>query len=306
MTLSEVGGSKVWQANSDLSESTDPDRPAHFYSTYNSYYGYHNLQGVTVEFAPADLSDRTATSADLPLTLQFDVPVSAGMSNPRRSGDYRWVIVLFHDFANSCEAKSTWVISSIPILPPYLPGEVQFFPKNGSLGTRITFMGDGFQPNAPVQVVRVGPFIMDPNSDPWVSIAPPEVTTDDSGAFELKIILPGMNLGPIPIEVGVDGKTVSAEFTVTESGISGPDCSPAKEGLANLGDNSVRSFHYDEFGRRWTFYDPEFPDESDQHYFIYGERYWILVKEPVEVILNSTTRNLTCSPEGNCWNQIVW
>ena len=306
ITLSEVGSSQVWQANSDLSESTDPDPRGHVYSTSNSYHHYHNPQGVTVEFTPAYRSGRSDASADLPLTLQFNVPVSAGMSNPKRSGDYSWLIVLFHDIANSCEAKFASATPPISIVAPFLSGELQLSKKYGNPGSKITVKGNGFPPSAPVQIVRIGPFIIDPDSDRWSSWLPQDVTTNASGSFEFDFIVPGLDVGSQPIKVQVAGKTVSAAFTVTWSPGSGPDWSLAKEGLTNLGDNFVRSFHYDEFNRRWTFYDPEFPDESDQYFFIHGKRYWKLVKEPAVVILNSTTRNLCCTPEGNCWNQIVW
>ena len=304
--MSEVGSSQVWQANSDLSESTDPDSSNHVYFTYNSYNHYHNPQGVTVEFAQADRSDRSDASADLPLNLQFDVPVSAGMSNPKRPGDYSWLIVLFHDIANSCEAKFASVTPPISIVPPHLPGELQLFPKSGTPGTKATVMGNGFPPSAPVQIARVGHLIIDPDSHRWGSLVLQDVTTNASGSFKYDFIVPGMDIGSQPIQVQVAGKTVSAEFTVTESGISGPSWYPVKQGLENLGDNFVRSFHYNEFNRRWTFHDPEFPDEGGLTHIIRGERYWILVKEPAVVFLNRTPRNLCCTPEGNCWNQIVW
>ena len=67
-----------------------------------------------------------------------------------------------------------------------------------------------------------------------------------------------------------------------------------------------KSFHYNKDYCRWTFYDPEFPKESDQLQFRRGLHYWILVKEPVKAILSSDTRHLTCYPEGDCWNQMVW
>lgn len=303
ITLTEAGNSKVWQATNDLSESADPARLRHVYSTYNSRYAYGDFQGVAVKFGPADLSDSSAARPDLPLTLQFNVPVSAGMLNPGNHGKYSWLIVLYHDIANPCETTFAPVISSI--VPAVAPGELQLFPKYGSAGSTITVIGNGLPAWAPVRVVKLGLFI-GPSFQSYPPVANPVATTDASGSFEFELIIPGLDVGPIPIEVQVDGKTASAEFTVIESGVSGPSLIYAEGVLANLGDNFTRAFHYNTDTGQWTFYDPRVPNESGLRFFVSGELYWILVKEPAEVILNYRTRNLTCTPEGNCWNQIIW
>ena len=93
---------------------------------------------------------------------------------------------------------------------------------------------------------------------------------------------------------------------MTESGIAGPSLHRVDEIIENLGDNFVRAFHYNTYICEWTVYDPEVPDKSDLTHLVFGELYWILVKEPAEVILNRKLFNLTCTPEGNCWNQIEW
>ena len=183
------------------------------------------------------------------------------------------------------------------IVTAYTPGELQFFPAFGSPGTTVTVIGHSFKPLSPVQSVQIGTIDVTPDY---------KASTDGRGDFKLEIILPGLDVGPKTIQVEVGGATPSAEFTIIESGISGPISARADETFADLGDNFVRALHYNTYTCRWTFYDPEVPDESDLTHFVTGELYWILVKEPKEVILNNSTRNLTCTPEGNCWNQIEW
>lgn len=81
---------------------------------------------------------------------------------------------------------------------------------------------------------------------------------------------------------------------------------PTSEAVVNFGDNLVRIFHFDPNYNGWEFYDPQIPEVSTLTYFVHLGCYWILVKEPAEVILNRQTRTLTCQPDGKCWNFIVW
>ena len=99
------------------------------------------------------------------------------------------------------------------------------------------------------------------------------------------------------------GQRVSSEFTL--SSFNGPPGIRLPEGVADLGENFVRAFYFDTDCKIWRFYDPDVP-ESDLRYLVTGEPSWILVKEPVAVVLNRQTRNLSCNSQGNCWNLIVW
>lgn len=306
ITLSAVDNTQVWTATKDISKSASPDRLYHVYSRGSSYgHEIRNFQGVTVEFGPAALLDNLAASADLPLTLQFNVPASAGMSNPENIGEYNWLVVLYHDFVNSCEAKFATATSKI--VPAHIPGELQLFPKSGGPGTTITVFGNGFPVQEPVRLAQIGRYTL-----PWfplvVSIADPATAINALGTFEFEVVMPGFQPGTVPIEVQVGEKSVTAEFTLVEarSYTPGPFTYMSKHIVEDLGDNFVTAFYYHYPSCRWNFYDPEFSEESDLLYFITGERYWILVKEPEQIVLNRTTRNLTCSPDGNCWNQIVW
>ena len=306
ITLRATDNAKVWPATDKLSESADPQRLFHVYSTSSSHgYGYRNFHGVTVDFGPTDLLEGLYASGDLPITLQFNVPVSAGMSNPEHIGQYSWLIVLYHDFINSCEAKFASTTSTK--VPAYIPGELQLFPKSGGPGTAITVVGNGFPGQAPVRLVKIGPFTL-PRFPPIVRIEDPATITDSLGAFNFEVVMPGFDTGQVPIEVQVDGNMVGAEFTLTNSAsyTPVPYRHRISEGVAALEDNFVRAFYYDVAACHWAYYDREFPDESDLPYFISGETFWLLVKEPQIVILNRDTRSLTCTPEGNCWNQIVW
>ena len=291
ITLTEVGGARSWNATTEISSYT---------RLYSEYYLYG---GVAVEFPRADLSDSISASADVPLTLQFNVPVSAGMSNPS-PGEYRWQIVFHHYLANSCKVNHGSVTS--PVVPAYIPGELQLFPRSGAPGTVITVIGNGFPALASVQVTKIGSLVH-PSTSWYEPPTFPEVTTDSLGAFELKIVMPGLESGPDSIQVQVGGKTVSAEVIVHESRVTNDRIGFwVEDAVADLGDNFVRSFHYNAYYCEWTFYDPRVPYQSTQHYFLAGQCYWVLVKEPAEVVLHGKTRNLTCAADGNCWNQIVW
>ena len=304
ITLSEAGNARVWPATGELSESADPERLYRVYSAISSRgYGYRNFQGVTVEFGPADLLESLAASGDLPLSLQFNVPVSAGLRNPEHIGEYSWLIVLYHDFINSCEAKFASATSTI--VPAYMPGELQFFPKAGRAGSVITVVGNGFPESVPVRLAKIGAFDLS-RFPPLISIKDPAAITDSLGAFKFEVGMPGFDLGPVSIEVQVGEKTVSAEFILIGKQNYNPPYWIASKSVADLGDNFVTAFFYDTAACRWRFYDPEFPGESDLTHLITGEPYWILVTEPANAVLGNETRNLTCTSDGNCWNRIVW
>ena len=305
ITLSEAGNARVWPATGELSESADPERLYHVYSTNSSRgYGYRNFQGVTVEFGPADLLESPAASGDLPLSLQFNVPVSAGLRNPEHIGEYSWLIVLYHDFINSCEAKFASATSTI--VPAYSPGELQLFPKSGEGGTTITVAGNGFPAQAPVESVTFGPGKNWTESD-GLDITPSHrAFTNALGAFEFELIIPGVELGKFPIRVQVGEKLVSAEFTVYGWGGMSPVPHTVWDVVDAVGDNFVAAFYYNIYACRWNFYDPDIPDESNLHYLFRDQPYWILVNEPANVVLGHETRHLTCTPDGNCWNVIVW
>ena len=108
--------------------------------------------------------------------------------------------------------------------------------------------------------------------------------------------------------------TERAETPTSEcsaSSIGDPSHVPASIQLEDLADNFVRAFHFNTRAlyfnsgmNSWTYFDPESGGELDC--FIPGKLYWILVKEPQEVILNNQHRNLTCTSRGNCWNLIMW
>ncbi len=274
VTLSVTGGARRWPATTEI-----------------SHRGY---EGLAVEFSPEQLNALGAASAESPLTLQFNVPVTAGMMNPVDIGNYRLDVVLFYDFSYCCGAINGDVTSSI--VPAYIAQELQLFPKSGTPGSTLTLLVYHFKPLAPVQSIKVGGVDVTPDY---------KMTTDYWGDFELEIQAPGLEQGRQPIEVQMGGKSASADFTIEPSRFMGLALKHPLEASTALGDNFVSLFHYNRDNCRWSFFDPEF-QESDLTYLIPREHYWILVKEPLEVELNRKTHNLTCTPEGNCWNRIVW
>lgn len=267
---------------------------------YSSRLCYTTLQGegVSVKFADGDGLNGLIPAADrnIPITLQFDLPETAGMINPFFTEEYRWRIALHYDRGDYGDAYATVV--NMPIVAPPLTSTagIRLSQNFGPPGTTVTVVGHDFPPLSPVQSVKVD----------WIDVPPYYLaSTDDRGQFRMDIIIPGLDDGRHLIQVEVAGILAAIQFTVT-SGDTGPLDTPTPEAIQNLGDNLVRVFHFDPNYNGWQFYDPEIPEDSTLTYFGNLGCYWILVKEPGEVILNRRTRNLTCQPDGKCWNFIVW
>ncbi len=178
-----------------------------------------------------------------------------------------------------------------------VPGAVIVLSRSdGPPGTAVTVSGQGFKPYMPVTSVRVGAIEVTPAPAPY---------TDRNGNVALEVIIPGSDTGVQTVAALAGGITASAAFTVTLSAEADGGATSAAVAVANLGDRFLRSFHFDNNSKTWTFYDPEVADASDQTSFIAGESYWILIVENTEAILNGKTQNLTCL-DGNCWNLVVW
>ena len=274
VNLSISNGSRWWPATTELARD--------------------DYRGLAVEFTSEQLDWLAEASRNSPLALQFFIPLSAGMVNPKDLGRYQWDVSLYRVLPGySCYVNPGDFSSTI--VPAYIPGGIQIFPKAGGPGTKVTVIGHGFKPLAPVQSVTIGSVDIMPRH---------RVFTDASGDFTLETLFPGLDVGIQPVLVQLDGMTLGAEFRVEYWGYG--EVARVEEEFAILGDNFVAVFHLDESTNCWAFYDPEIYAQSDLRYLITGERYWILVRNPAEVILNRIARNLTCTSEGDCWNQIIW
>ncbi len=174
-------------------------------------------------------------------------------------------------------------------------GTITLSANSGTPGSTLTLRGEGFKTFVPVKSVSIGGIDVLPSPAP---------ATNAQGMTEFDILVPGLDSGIQTIEVEVSDTTASIGFTVTASDRRGAE-TPVMEGVANLGENFVRAFNFNNDTKSWTFYDPAAGDASTMEYFIAGNSYWILVGQTAEVILNGRTRNLTCV-NGNCWNLEVW
>ena len=251
--------------------------------------------GLSVGFAGDELNDLVPPGEDAPVALQFDIPASAGMLNPLHPDDYRWRIVLRYDRVDYWETCTD--AATAAVITPSLSATagISISPNVGFPGSKATVAGYGFPPLSPVQSVQVG----------WVDLTPDNpVSTDAQGEFQLDTIIPGLESGRHILLVQVNG--ITATTPIRAFYINPSPETPVREGLVNFGDNLVRAFQFNWDIESWTFYDPEIPEVSTLSYLIAGGCYWILVKEPTEVILNARVRQLTCRPDGNCWNIIVW
>ena len=285
IVLTAAGAGKSWPAAA-------PYGPR---SCYASLQG----EGVSVKFAAADDLNRLIPAADrnIPLTLQFAIPETAGMVNPFFPDEYHWRIALHYDRGDYGDAYTATV--KMPIVPQPLGAAAAISLSNstGSPGSEVTVAGHGFPPHSPVQSVQV---------DDWLDVAPDNpVSTNAQGQFRLDITFPGL-VGTVwhTLQVQVAGISAAAPIEIIGHTIPAADALAADE-FQNLGDNLVRVFYFD-YNYGWEFYDPEVPEASTLRFMRPFGCYWVLVKEPAEVILITRTRTLTCPPEGKCWNFIVW
>ena len=216
---------------------------------------------------------RVPTSATIPSTNSVEVRFNAGATQ-----------------GNPGTPVITTVTHEVP------EGTISLSETSGSAGSTVTVSGGGFKNFVPVTLVRVGNLEVTPA---------PRPSTDAQGETSFDITIPGLDVGIQTVEVRIGDTTASIGFTVTPSGISAGDITPSAEAVENLGEAFVRSFHFNNDNKEWTFYDPAAGAASSQENFISGETYWVLVSATTEAILNGETRNLTCV-SGNCWNQIVW
>ena len=86
ITLRVVGSAESWRANNKSSGT-------------KCSVGF-NGEGVMVRFTADNLSSRIPASIDSPLTMQFEIPVAAGMINPLEQGKYDWAIITYYDHGN--------------------------------------------------------------------------------------------------------------------------------------------------------------------------------------------------------------
>ena len=251
--------------------------------------------GVSVGFAGEELNDLVPPGKDVPVALQFDIPASAEMLNPAYPDDYRWRIVLRYDRGDYWETYTGESVATVITPSLSATAGISISPNVGSPGSEVTIAGYGFPPNSPVESVQVG----------WVDVTPDNrAATDAQGKFQLDIFIPGLDSGRYAIQALVAGIPAVTRFYVPAPSLEVH--SETKDALRNLEDSLVRAFYFNSSLVEWLFYDPEIPSDNTLSYLMAGECYWILVKEPMEVILNRQTRDLTCQPDGKCWNVIVW
>lgn len=174
-------------------------------------------------------------------------------------------------------------------------GTLTLSASSGAPGSTINLRGEGFKTFVPVKSVSIGSIDVLPSPAP---------ATDAQGGLDFDLLIPGLDSGIQTIEVEVSDTTASIGFTVTTAAQIGAE-TRVEDGVANMGENFLRAFNFDNDTKSWTFYDPAAGEASTMTHFIAGSSYWILVGATQEVILNRETRNLTCVNE-NCWNLITW
>lgn len=284
IVLTTPGAGKSWPAAAPYSREF----------CYGDLPGY----GVLVKFAAADGLNGLipAAARNTPLTLQFVIPETAGMINPLFPDPYPWRITPHYARGDYGYAYTATV--EMPIFAPPLgvAASISLSDSSGPPGTTVTVAGYGFPPHSPVQSVLV---------DDRLDVAPDNpVATNAQGQFRLDITIPGL-VGIVwhTLQVQVAGISAATPIVIWWDY---QEVDLAADAFQNLGDNLVRVFHFSHDYNKWYFYDPQVPEASTMDHLFKQRCYWLLVKEPGEVILGRKIRNLTCWPEGKCWNFIVW
>lgn len=101
----------------------------------------------------------------------------------------------------------------LPDVDEQSAAELEISPRCGQPGTDATITGRNFPPETSVDLVwytheghRVKGIPITPERQPWVL---PTVTTDDVGAFEVDVTIPGDKGSTRPITAEIDGKSVA-------------------------------------------------------------------------------------------------
>lgn len=238
---------------------------------------------ITYTSSAGDL--RVSTTPDASGRFEADITIPRLATIPSTN-----TVQVVYEYGDNDIPVTTTVTHQVP------EGELSLSQTSGPPGTVVTVRGQGFRSSTPVTGVEIG--------DIEIPLSPAPYTTR-SGGLDFDITIPDLDTGVQTIEVSISGgTTASIGFTVTPGDAAGAE-TPAAEAVANLGENFVRAFYFNNTTKSWSFYDPEVADASTLESFIAGASYWVLVGANQDVILNRNTRNLTCS-DGNCWNLIVW
>ena len=238
---------------------------------------------ITYTSSAGDL--RVSTTPDASGRFEADITIPRLATIPSTN-----TVQVVYEYGDNDIPVTTTVTHQVP------EGELSLSQSSGPPGTEVTVRGQGFRTTTPVTSVEIG--------DIEIPLSPAPYTTSQGG-LDFDITIPDLDTGVQTIEVSISGgTTASIGFTVTPGDAAGAE-TPAADAVANMGENFVRAFYFNNNTKSWSFYDPEVPEASTLENFIAGASYWVLVGADQEVILNRNTRNLTCA-DGNCWNLIVW
>ena len=195
---------------------------------------------------------------------RFDVPLSAGDSNEVRA---------FDGYGNTAPTRIYYLDDP----------ELDIDPQSGPIGTEVVIKGVGFQPQFPVEELKVGGATVLPLGG---------LLTDTQGAFETTAKIPGLSDGSHTVNVKVKNDEPTTFFTVTK----GEDTSA--DALASIIDKVVIVWGY--VDGEWLFFDPSDP-ASDLTKFTVGMGFWIKVSEDCTLIYGGNSYELK---EG--WTNIGW
>ena len=180
---------------------------------------------------------------------------------------------------------------------------IEVSPAEGQPGDEVSLTVTGMPVYAEVDEITIGGARVGTAQD-FRTDREGDVTADG-------LAIPGLDPGTYSVVMKVgsgDSQTVAIGSITVQLEVVAGAVSDLPGALEELGENLQAVFYFDNVSKEWSFYDPreDFADLNTLSGMITTQPYWILVGEAVdEVVLNSKTRELTCS-NGDCWNLVVW
>ena len=180
---------------------------------------------------------------------------------------------------------------------------IEVSPAEGQPGDEVSLTVTGMPVYAEVDEITIG--------GARVGTAQDFRTDRDGNVTAGGLAIPGLDPGTYSVVMKVgsgDTQTVAIGSINVQLEVVAGAVSDLPGALEELGENLQAVFYFDNVSKEWSFYDPreDFADLNTLSGMITTQPYWILVGEAVdEVVLNSKTRELTCS-NGDCWNLVVW
>ncbi len=158
-------------------------------------------------------------------------------------------------------------------------------PASGAVGTEISVVGQGFQPQSAVTALTMGGGSI---------LGTSSIITDALGGFTHTFLAPGLATGAQTISATVNAVVATTFFTVSTAP---PTVATA---MSTISSSLVRVWGYTG-SAGWEMYDPADTIGSDLTGLTTGRGYWLSVDEAVTLVYGGSSWSLDAG-----WNLIGW